>query len=61
MTNSLPPWTKLPSRWIEDGGLEAFRWTQGKGADNLAALMGLTVISHHVDPDSGVARLTYDA
>ena len=60
MTNNLPPWVKLPSQWIEEGGLDAFRWAQAKGADNLAALMGLTVISHNVDPNSAIARLTYD-
>jgi hypothetical protein len=60
MTNRLPSWVKLPSQWIEDGGLNGLRWTKGKGADNLAALMGLTVVSHHADADSGIARLTYD-
>lgn len=56
----LRPWIKLPNRWIENGGLRDFRWARGEGADNLAALMGLTVISHHIDADSGIARLTYD-
>ena len=54
-------WIKLPSRWIEAGGLKDFRWARGEGSDNLAGLMGLTVISHHIDAESGVARLTYDA
>jgi DNA-binding transcriptional ArsR family regulator len=54
-------WIKLPSQWIEKSGLKDFRWARGEGADNLAALMALTVISHHIDAGSGVARLTYDA
>jgi DNA-binding transcriptional ArsR family regulator len=56
-----PPrdWTKLPSARIEEGGLRQFRWSQGQGADNTAALMALAVIAHHVEPESGVARLTY--
>lgn len=32
----------------------------GKGSDNVAALMVLTAIAHHADPDSGLSRLTYD-
>lgn len=56
----LPSWVKLPTGWIESGGLNAFRWARGEGADQLAALMGLAVISHHIDGDSGTARLTYD-
>lgn len=55
-----PEWTKLPSAWIEDGGLRAFRWGGDEGSDNLAALMALMVIAHHIEPDSGIARLTYD-
>ncbi len=54
-------WVKLPTRWIEDGGLRNFRWAHGEGGTNLAALMGLTVISHHADERSGIAQLTYDA
>lgn len=56
----LRPWVKLPSLWIESNGLRDYRWARGEGADNLAALMVLTAISHHVDPESGIARLTYD-
>jgi DNA-binding transcriptional ArsR family regulator len=54
----LPPWTKLPSAWIEKGGLREFRW-DGKGADNIAALMTLAVIAHHIELETGIARLTY--
>jgi DNA-binding transcriptional ArsR family regulator len=56
----LPIWIKLPSAWINDGGLHQFRWGQ-QGANNTAALMALAVIAHHVDPDTGIAHLTYDA
>lgn len=55
----LQPWVKLPNRWIEDGGLHQFRWTHGQGADELAALLALAVISHHADATTGVAYLTY--
>lgn len=57
----LPHWTKLPSHWIEAGGLKEFRWLSGSGADNTAALMALTVICHHIDSDTGRAQLTYNA
>ena len=56
----LKPWVKLPNGWIEDRGLREFRWAHGEGSDNVAALMRLTVISHHMDDETGVARLTYD-
>ena len=54
-----PPWIKLPSAWIRDRGLRQFRWAE-QGADNTAALMTLTVIAHHIEPETGVAHLTYD-
>jgi DNA-binding transcriptional ArsR family regulator len=57
----LQPWIKLPNGWIEASGLRDFRWARGEGADNLAALMALAAISHHIDPETGIARLTYDA
>jgi len=31
-------WVKLPSRWIENGGLKKFLWKNG-GSDNTAAPM----------------------
>jgi DNA-binding transcriptional ArsR family regulator len=49
---------RLPNRWIEDHGLHAFGW-KDHGSSNLAALMVLAVIAHHIDPETGVARLTY--
>ncbi|MFL6436604.1 MAG: hypothetical protein ACJ71Q_03415 [Terriglobales bacterium] len=58
----LPQWVRLPSGWIEDHGLHGLKWApDGKGSDNTAALMALTVIAHHADPESGIARLTYDS
>lgn len=59
MTKKLPLFVKLPSAWIEAGGLADFRWKAG-GSDETAALMVLMVIAHHVDPIEGIARLTYD-
>lgn len=57
------PWAKLPSAWIEAGGLQAFRWSaKGGGAngDNIAALMTLIVLAHHADEQAGDVKLTYD-
>jgi hypothetical protein len=59
MKQRLMPWVRLPTRWIEACGLRSFRWAHGEGADNLAALMTLTAISHHADEDTGIAELTY--
>jgi len=56
----LPLWVKLPNAWIEDNGLCDFRWGRGEGPNNIAALMVLTAISHHIDAVTGIARLTYD-
>ena len=58
MKKKLPLFVKMPSVWINDGGLAAFTWKPG-GSDNLAALMVLIVIVQHMDPDDGVARLTF--
>lgn len=57
--NTLQTWTRLPSCWIETGGLKDFRWGNNEGANNLAALMLLTVICHHADQSTGIAKLTY--
>jgi hypothetical protein len=54
-------WVPLPSQWINDGGLAALRWKHGgEGANQIAALMALTVIAHAADSDTGMARMTYD-
>lgn len=58
MSGKLPQFQKLPSRWIEQGGLKQFAWGK-KGADEIAALIVLAVIAHHIDRDSGIARLSY--
>lgn len=58
---SLLPWTRLPNAWIENGGLREFRWAHGQGANCLSALMVLTAIANHVDAQTGIARLSYDA
>jgi hypothetical protein len=55
-------WVRLPSGWIEDGGLRELKWGRdGKGADNAAALMALAVIAHYAEESSGVAQLTYES
>ncbi len=57
---ALQVWRRLPHLWIEDKGLRKFRWRDGAGADNTAALMLLAVVVHQVDADTGLVRLTYD-
>jgi DNA-binding transcriptional ArsR family regulator len=58
---ALKPWVRLPTRWIEAGGLKEFHWASARSA-NTAALMLLAAIAHHADSadGSGVARLTYN-
>lgn len=53
-------WVKLPTGWINAGGLKAFRWDRGQGGNNIAALMCLMVIAHHADSETGSASVTYD-
>lgn len=54
-------WVRLPTKWINDYGLTDLSWQYGgAGADNIAALMALTVIAHATDADTGLARVTYD-
>ncbi|MGA8158305.1 MAG: hypothetical protein WB822_19300, partial [Rhodoplanes sp.] len=55
-------WVRLPSTWIEDGGLQKFQWTNSDkcGSDNVAALMVLAPIAHGAN-DEGLAKCTYDA
>ncbi len=64
---ALRPWVRLPSWWIEEGGLRDLRWNKGEDADNIAALMTLCVIAHHADERASgddeaelVTSLTYD-
>jgi len=49
----------LPTGWIRDGKLSAFRWVGGKGSANVAALTSLICIAHASD-DEGSSKLTYD-
>ena len=54
-------WVRLPSRWIDEHRLTELTWKPGgRGSDNTAALMALTVIAHSADVEHGVARVTYD-
>jgi len=59
---ALQKWVRLPSNWIRREGLRELQWERdGRGSDNIAALMTLTAIAHHANKEGGVARLTYDA
>ncbi|HEY5363861.1 MAG TPA: hypothetical protein VIJ49_06650 [Aestuariivirga sp.] len=51
-------WVKLPTRWIEDGGLDQLRWAKD-GSSCTAALMLLIVVAHNAD-DAGSSSITYD-
>lgn len=53
-------WVKLPTAWIEAGGLKALRWQEGIGSSNVAGLMLLAVIAHHADDEGLASHLTYD-
>jgi predicted transcriptional regulator len=55
-------WVRLPSLWIENGGLQKLQWTRSEvsGSDNAAALMVLAPIAH-VAADDGTAICTYDS
>ncbi|MGY4399274.1 hypothetical protein [Bradyrhizobium sp. USDA 3315] len=54
-------WVRLPSMWIEEGGLQGLQWTRSdtSGSDNAAALMVLAPIAHVAD-DEGLASCIYD-
>jgi hypothetical protein len=53
-------WVRLPVPWVEKGGLKAFQWSAGQGSDCTAALMTLIALAHCADPETGVAKVTYD-
>ena len=54
-------WVRLPSTWIDDGGLADLSWKSGgDGADKIAALMILIALAHTADQATGVARRTYE-
>ena len=57
----MPDWVRLPSKWIEEGGLEQLDWSASKpsGSDNTAALMVLAPLAHNAD-ENGLAKCTYD-
>ena len=57
---ALKDWVRLPTKWIQSGGLRKFRWNQKQGAKNLSALMSLIAIAHHADEDDGLAHITYE-
>jgi hypothetical protein len=57
-TTRMLQWTKLPVKWIFDGGLRSFRWSAGEGGQQIAALLVLAVLGHHAVDGHG--KLTYD-
>jgi len=58
---TLADWVRLPTNWIRNGGLTAFTWKAGAGADQIVALMLLLLIAHEADQGTGEATVTYDA
>lgn len=50
---------RLPTAWIEAGGLKAFRWGQQGGAET-AALLALIALAQNADQETGQIRVTYD-
>lgn len=59
---AMQAWVRLPCGWVEKKGLAKMAWGRdGVGSDNAAALMVLLAIAHHVDGETGIATLTYDA
>jgi hypothetical protein len=61
MSEKMQKWVMLPSTWIEAHQLRTLRWEgDGRGSGDAAALMALTVIAHHADQETGVAKLTYE-
>lgn len=54
-------WMKLPNVWIENKGLREFRWGRdGIGSTNVASLMLLITLTHHINPETGYVRMTYE-
>ncbi|MEO7470248.1 MAG: helix-turn-helix domain-containing protein [Sphingobium limneticum] len=53
-------WVKLPTAWILDDGLKAFRWEAQRGGPEVAALMLLAIIGHHAEATTGIAKISYD-
>lgn len=60
MTDRMKQWVKLPTRWIESGGLKKLRWEKEVGSSNVAGLMVYGVIAHRADDDGIAEHLTYD-
>ena len=57
MTN----WVRLPTEWIEAGGLRQFSWADKEHRSGfIAALMVLMALAHRAAPDMLECRMTYD-
>ena len=52
-------WARMPSTWINEGGLRKFVWSSGGRSTHLSALMCLAIIVQNAD-DDGFAGITYD-
>lgn len=54
-------WVRLPTGWIEKGGLRSLAWKAGEGANGIAALMVLIALAHEADSETGIIKSTYTA
>ncbi len=52
-------WGKLPTGWIQAGDLKKFRWEAKRGGHETAALLLLLIIVHHVETETGIAKISY--
>jgi hypothetical protein len=52
-------WVKLPSRWIDEGGLKRFKWGTPDGSAPLAALMVLIALAHRAEDPHGLGLASY--
>lgn len=59
--NVLQKWVKLPTGWINDGGLKDLRWKAGSGGTHIGSLMTMAALMHHAHPVTGITSMTYDA
>lgn len=60
MMAKIPLFVKMPTGWVEEGGLKNFDWKLNKGPNNIAALIVLTALLHRMDKDVGICRMTYN-
>jgi hypothetical protein len=51
-------WVRLPSDWIQQGGLTRWDW-DSDGSDATSGLMILLALAHHAIEETGRVRMTY--